>query len=888
MEFSLILHAHLPYVRPIGPEILEERWLYEAVAETYLPLLQALERLQADDIPARVAISISGPLLSMLSDQELMGRCRAHLLHTLGLAERQCTAYADDPRGPAAQFHRQRLVDLVADLDRRQNDLLHGFQSLEQAGRLELFTAAGTHGYLPLLATDAGRRAQIEAGVVEFERHFGHRPRGLWLPECAYSPGLDHLLKSAGIDWFVVESSTVSSAWPSANGASCVSTPAGVAAFARDATSARQVWDSKSGYPSGSAYREFYRDEGFDLPLQDVAPWLVENWVRSDTGLKFFRVSNTDRLDAKEPYQPKEAVALAMEHARHYAGLLRQREGLVVTPFDAELFGHWWFEGPLFLEHLFREIAKTPEITAVTPSDYLLSQPNPSHLRLSSGSWGMSGDHGVWLGPANDAFWPKLHQAELKMVELAADPSAAKPLVNQAARQLLLAQSSDWPFILTGGTTTTYAQRRIETHLDRFWALISGDRNPDLVEANDAIFPSIDGRRLYQQHLPRVNEGPLQILMLSWEFPPGNIGGLGRHVFDLGEALANAGHTIHVITLADDQVGPGTTVESDMTIHRIARPPELGNFLSWVYSFNTSMVDKAKNAAAVYGPFDIVHSHDWLVGQAGLGLKSLWNMKLIATVHATEKGRNRAILEPIQAAIHAEEWQLTAASNGVITVSRAMAAEVTASFRVTPTVIYNGVKIPLPADPPPLSFKAPYFFYIGRLVVEKGVQVAIRALALLDSDTHLVVAGKGPMESELRALAKQLGIESRVHFLGRVSDGERDAWLQHAAGGLVPSLYEPFGITALEVMSSGAPVIVGDTGGLAEIVSHGLDGLKVIPGDENSLAQAMTSLITNPDRAALLASAGKQMVFGRFAWPAIADQTIQVYRQALLPKVSIH
>ncbi|MDF2626351.1 MAG: hypothetical protein K0R39_182 [Symbiobacteriaceae bacterium] len=876
--FALILHAHLPYIRPAGKEILEERWLYEAVAETYLPLLWALERLQADGVPARVAISLSGPLLSMLGDAGLMARCRGHLARVSELAQ-----LSDDDGGlaKAVAYHRDHFARLVAEMDRRENNLLAGFAALEQAGIVELFTAAGTHAYLPLLATDAARTAHIEAGAGEFARHFGRRPAGMWLPECAYAPGLDHLLAAAGVRWFVAESSTVAAAFPPVDGP-VVQTPCGVTAFARDQEASRQVWDSKVGYPGDPVYREFYRDAGYDLPLDVVSPWLVDG-VRSDTGLKYYRVTGSGPV-AKAPWDPDAAFARAAEHARHYAAVLATRDGLVVAPFDAELYGHWWFEGPYFIEMLFRALATAGRVRAVTPSDWLREHGDAPVARIPAGSWGDGGDYRVWLSEANDWLWPELHQAERQMADMVELGRMPPHTLNQAARELLLAQASDWPFILYFQTASDYARARVKRHLERFQALAAGSGNPTAYRPEDGVFPGLNARSLFRRRPPAPTDGPLRVLMLSWEFPPNNVGGLGRHVYDLGAALVAAGHQVTVVTVADAGEEPAVSEAAGMRVCRVARPPEAGNFLAWTYRLNRALVAAAEELAGGRPAFDVVHAHDWLVGQAGMALKARWGTPLVATIHATERGRNNGIREPIQQAIHEEEWLLTATADRVITVSQAMAREVAESFRVSPTVIYNGVTMPAWAaavtPPAPLALDAPYFFYIGRLVQEKGVQVAIQALAVMRHIAHFVVAGKGPMEAELKNVVQAWGLENRVHFVGRVTDEERDAWLRNAAGGLVPSLYEPFGIVALEVMAAGAPVIVGDTGGLAEIVTHGADGLKVTPGDRVALAAQMDRLLADPAEARRLAEAGKATAAGRFGWPAIAAATAAVYRGA--------
>lgn len=882
--FALILHAHLPYIRPAGKAILEERWLYEAVAETYLPLLWALERLQGDGVPVRVAISLSGPLLSMLGDPGLMARCRGHLAHVAELAclEAARLCGASEPLAKAAAYHQDHYARLVADMDGRENNLLAGFQALENAGIAELFTAAGTHAYLPLLATDAARRAHIEAGAGEFARHFGRRPAGMWLPECAYAPGLDHLLGAAGVRWFIAEASTVAAAYPPVDGP-VLQTPGGVTAFARDPEASRRVWDSKVGYPGDPAYREFYRDAGYDLPLDVVRPWLVDG-VRTDTGLKYYRVTGPGRVD-KAPWDPDAAFARAAEHAAHYAAALSVRQGLVVAPFDAELYGHWWFEGPYFIEMLFRALAAAGRVKPVTPSDWLQEHGEAPVARMPAGSWGDGGDYRVWVSRANDWLWPAVHQAEREMADLAESDRMPPQALNQAARGLLLAQASDWPFILYFQTAADYARERVQRHLERFRTLAAGAGNPAAYHPEDGVFPGLNARALFRRRPPPPSDGPLRVLLLSWEFPPNHVGGLGRHVHDLGAALAAAGHQVTVITVADPGQPPAPAEAAGMRVHRVARPPEESNFLAWSYQLNRSLVAAAEALAAGRPAFDVVHAHDWLVGQAGMALKARWGTPLVATIHATERGRNNGIREPIQQAIHDEEWLLTATADRVITVSHAMAREVADSFRVLPTVIYNGVTMPsaameAPPPPTPIALDAPYFVYIGRLVQEKGVHVAIQALAVMRQTAHLVIAGKGPMEAELKSVAEAWGLENRVHFVGRVTDDERDAWLRNATGGLVPSLYEPFGIVALEVMASGAPVIVGDTGGLAEIVSHGEDGLKVTPGDRAALAAQMDRLLTDPAEAKRLAEAGRVTAAGRFGWPAIAAATAAVYRGA--------
>ncbi|HWI66303.1 MAG TPA: 1,4-alpha-glucan branching protein domain-containing protein, partial [Symbiobacteriaceae bacterium] len=530
-----------------------------------------------------------------------------------------------------------------------------------------------------------------------------------------------------------------------------------------------------------------------------------------------------------------------------------------------------------------RALAREGEVRPVTPGDWLREHGEAPVARIPAGSWGDGGDYRVWLSRANDWLWPEVHQAERRMAELVEHGQMPPHTLNQAARELLLAEASDWPFILYFQTAADYARERVRRHLERFNALAAGSGNPTTYRPEDGVFPALNARTLFRRRPPAPTDGPMRVLMLSWEFPPNNVGGLGRHVYDLGAALVEAGHQVTVITVADPGRQPSQESAAGMQVRRVARPPEEGNFLAWTYRLNRAMVAAAEELAGGRHAFDVVHSHDWLVGQAGMALKARWGTPLVATIHATERGRNSGIREPMQQAIHEEEWLLTATADRVITVSQAMAREVAESFRVSPTVIYNGVAMPKPAPGrAPQELDAPYFFYIGRLVQEKGVQVAIQALAVMRQLAHFVVAGKGPMEAELKHLANAWGLENRVHFVGRVTDDEKDAWLQNAAGGLVPSLYEPFGIVALEVMAAGVPVIVGDTGGLSEIVTHGVDGFKVTPGDRGQLAAYMDRILADPAEAHRLAEEGRETAAVKFGWASIAAATAAVYRGAAL------
>jgi 1,4-alpha-glucan branching enzyme len=519
-RLALVLHAHLPWVRhPEHSSFFEESWLFEAITETYLPLLETLERLAHDRVPHRLTISLSPPLLNMLADPLLQERYVRHLESRIELAEREVVRTRHEPafhelaRGYVASFHRAH----ASFVERRRGNLIPAFGALADAGGVDLTTTAATHAVLPLLApTPAAVRAQVHIGRAEFRRLLGRDARGLWLPECAYAPGLDAVLADAGVRWFCVDTHGVelASAPPVYGVHAPLYCPAGVAAFGRDAACAQQVWSSVAGYPGDFDYRDFYRDIGFDLDEEDVRPYLPPTGERVATGLKYYRI--TGATDDKQPYVPAWARTKAALHADHFVdsrtrqleslALGRDRPPLLTVPFDAELFGHWWYEGPIWLEALCRRIAATERaIRMTTPDEYLDEFPTNQVAEPHASTWGWKGYHEVWLSGTNDWIYRHLHHAADGMVALArrfpiADGVRRRAL-DQAARELLLAQASDWAFILSRGTVVEYATKRTEDHLTRFRRLereILADaidvRWLAAVASADNLFPTLDYR----------------------------------------------------------------------------------------------------------------------------------------------------------------------------------------------------------------------------------------------------------------------------------------------------------------------------------------------------------------------------------------------------------
>ena len=517
---ALLLHAHLPFVRhPEHDDFLEEDWLYEAITETYLPLLRTFEGLRRDRVDFRLAMVLSPTLVAMLRDPLLQERYGRYLDRRVELADKELERTTGDARFHAlARMYRDHFVRCRHDFgERYRRDLVGAFGALQEAGFLELLTCAATHGFLPLLELHPEAvRAQVRVGVTEYERHFGRRPRGFWLPECAYTPRVGAALAAENVRYVVTDAHGVVHARPRPRFGvhAPVFTPSGVAAFARDAESSKQVWSASEGYPGDPAYREFYRDIGYDLDARYVGPYIQPTGERKNTGFKYYRITGDG--DHKEPYDAAAARERAAQHAANFqvnraqqiewlAGQMK-RPPIVLAPYDAELFGHWWWEGPQFLDFVLRKSVYDQHVyTLTTPGAYLCEHATQQLCELALSSWGDRGYASVWLNERNDWVYPHLHMAQTRMTRLADEGGetsgvAARALA-QAGRELLLAQASDWPFLMSTGTAVDYATRRVRRHLHRFTRLYEQIRDDRVdtawlrsVEQQDNLFPELDVR----------------------------------------------------------------------------------------------------------------------------------------------------------------------------------------------------------------------------------------------------------------------------------------------------------------------------------------------------------------------------------------------------------
>jgi 1,4-alpha-glucan branching enzyme len=750
------------------------------------------------------------------------------------------------------------------------------------------------------------------------------------------------------------------------------------------------VWSSTEGYPGDFNYREYYRDIGWDLGWNNakeweyIRPYVLPTHERVNTGIKYYRI--TGKGSHREPYNPVWARERAAEHAGHFLfNRIRQaeywhqyldRKPIIVSPYDAELFGHWWYEGPQFIEFLCRKIFFDQQaIRMITPSEYLREYPLADTGMVNASSWGRNHSSEVWLQPDNDWLYRHLHQAEERMVRLAtaesvlggnaaggacgfddmgdsggaggagdtgdaggaeagrggADKLRARAL-NQAARELMLAQSSDWAFIMDSKTVVDYAVRRSKQHLGSFHRLcdqledgVIHELHLARLEEQDNCFPAIDYRdykaisaplpiaildNAHQwEHLQERTRKQPNIFMLAWEYPPKHVGGLSRAVSQLSEAMAAQGAVVHVIT-SSIYGAPLFEEMNGVFVHRL---PVTGSndtdFIDWVFEMNLAMIDHLTRWKDSGGRIDLLHAHDWMVLETAREIKQSYGIPLVATIHATEWGRNQGNLySPLQQRIHHMEWELCFEAQKVFVCSEYMKREVETIFTLPEgkTLVFpNGIDLPqntvsttrtggwaLPIQRtteearralPWLDPNSRIVFYVGRLVFEKGVQVLIEAIPRILSQvpaTQFVIGGSGPMQEELQRMAGHLG--DRVIFAGFVDCGLRDQIYEAADVCVFPSLYEPFGIVALEAMKYGKPVVVSDTGGLSEIIDHGIDGYKALPGHVESLAWHITELLQTPKLGARMAERARAKLNRKYRWPQIAKNMREAYMDLLV------
>jgi 1,4-alpha-glucan branching enzyme len=545
--FSFVLHSHLPYVRRAGRWPHGEEMIHEALAETYIPLLLAMDELLQAGVKPRMTLGLTPILLEQIGDPDVLDSFEAYLEEELAGARQDAQRYAgkDEHLVHLAGYYErwyQNIYDSFCEKYKR--DVVGGFRRLRDSGYVDVLTCAATHSYFPLVRRDSTIYGQLKTGYESSRRHMGGgRPTGIWLPECGYrppyfaddgtfKPGVEEFLAEVGLKYFFTETFVVTGSDVMGKVAGDVVGPYGaaprrrvvrtteglsrtgdrtvlrpyyvqtprVAVYARDPRTGMQVWSASHGYPGDFDYREFHRKD-------------------AGSGLQYWRVSGAGvDIGQKEYYRPDWAEAKVKQHAEHFANLVAQslrefsdqhgRPGCIVSAYDTELFGHWWFEGVTWLREVLRLLDAHPDVGLTTAGAYLEAYPPDEVLNIPESSWGAGGDHSTWLNEGTAWMWPLIHAAEERMERIVqANPTADgrhAELLAQVARELVLLESSDWPFLVSTGQAAEYAIGRFQQHLARFNRLAQAAESRHLdgeterflrtCQRDDNPFPDIDYR----------------------------------------------------------------------------------------------------------------------------------------------------------------------------------------------------------------------------------------------------------------------------------------------------------------------------------------------------------------------------------------------------------
>ncbi len=480
---------------------MEQAWLYEAVTHCYLPLLSILERLAPQD-GTWLTVSLSPTLLELWSHPEFAGRYLAHLENGLRVIRSEST----NPAHPAER--RELALQVQADWKEARRHfreiagrLPAAFSRLAEAGKIELITTAATHPFLPAFQNDpAFRNFQIENGIETFKRHTGLSPKGFWLPECAYFPGLEEDLAPFGIEYFGLEEQGLSRAEPTASIRAPLACPNGLRAIGRDNALSQKVWNARIGYPGHADYREFHHDGIHQVDTDTCGEFALPDGNRLPFGLKYWRV--TGKAD-KAWYAPARAKQQATRDAADFTkSICTADEGLVFLPFDAELFGHWWYEGPVWLENVLKLASKSPGVAVQGNREAVNAFVEPPYGRPAGSSWGRKSNYSFWVNRDTDWIYELLlpcSQALRDLVRQYGLPeghSQRSRAIRQSGRELLLASASDWPFMLRAGTTGDYAMQRLHQHIKRSRFLIRSiqeeNLDPEDLRRLEALNPAFE------------------------------------------------------------------------------------------------------------------------------------------------------------------------------------------------------------------------------------------------------------------------------------------------------------------------------------------------------------------------------------------------------------
>ncbi|UCD02446.1 MAG: DUF1957 domain-containing protein [Promethearchaeota archaeon] len=517
--FGLVLHGHIPWCKKSGTWPAGEEWLMEAMNETYIPMLNILRELKDKGIKSAITINITPILAEQLADSYMKQRFTEYMENLISRAKNDIKRFeGHNERKKIAEFHLKNFKFVLdAFYHNYYRDILGSFKWLQDEGIIELITCAATHGFLPLLESDSGIFSQIQIAVDTYKKYFQREPKGIWLPECAYRPqeykngklrqSIDYWLNNSGIEYFFVDSHGILNAELleqknniGLNTNFGYTLESGLSVFGRNKKTSRQIWDAKIGYPGNEYYREFHKKD-------------------NESGLHYWRITSKELgKDEKQLYDIAKAEEIVDSHANHFVTLVSEElrlfsknfktKGIIVSPYDFELYGHWWMEGILWSKKVFELIHNHKNIEMTTISDYISKfKDNFSVIKMGESSWGEGGHFQVWKNPEHGWIWPYINASVKEFENVLKDiPNPndwENKIFKQIARELIIMEGSDWPFLLYTKQAKEYANQRFHHHHQRFnkliWAVKDSNeknrisiRELEEIESIDSCFKDIN------------------------------------------------------------------------------------------------------------------------------------------------------------------------------------------------------------------------------------------------------------------------------------------------------------------------------------------------------------------------------------------------------------
>lgn len=471
-KIVLALHAHLPYVRiPEKKFPLQELWLYQALTESYIPLILCFNELIEEKYDFNITLSISPTLLSMLSDDYYKSKFSEYMHSILQLLRKK--SHTDGPEKHSILTLLNRIQKISNYYIEIKGDITGELRKLSESSKVNLITTAATHALLPLFRfSDDIINGQIVIGQREFENAFGFVPEGLWLPEMGYYTNLDAILSSHNVKYTFLDAHSVylTPVRPSYGNYYPSITKSGLKIFPRDLPLSYAIWSAKTGYPGDHTYREFHFDYTYSLSDAELKESGID---RIPFGLKIYRITGNDKI--KEFYNYEQAMKTVERHADDFINKIKERASLIgkhmkrtpvfTLPFDAELFGHWWYEGPEFLKHVIKKITGSNEIQLISPND--IEVDTLDTVEPAESSWGREGFFKSWTNPECSWIYPSLAHLDVKFNNISSlTRDVNKKASNQLRKEILLASSSDWTFLIANDTSSDYAKARLTEHMD--------------------------------------------------------------------------------------------------------------------------------------------------------------------------------------------------------------------------------------------------------------------------------------------------------------------------------------------------------------------------------------------------------------------------------------